>query len=234
MAPARARGRYDHLIAPEILDVSPDCIKIIGLDGRLRHMNRAGCTALQIDRHEVSGTEWVRLLPPQVHELGFRSLGEAGRGSNIRFRGLSEGGDTGLRHWDNMLTPLRNFSGIVENILCISRDVTDQVALDRSLPASGTIASSMADEPNGSHHNLPGDDPAGASGFKRELLSSRERECLFWAMSGKTAWETSVILGISRRTVEFHLANAVKKLGAVNKHQAALMALNQGLFKLAP
>jgi LuxR family quorum sensing-dependent transcriptional regulator len=67
---------------------------------------------------------------------------------------------------------------------------------------------------------------------KRDLLSSREREVLRWAADGKTAWETSVILRISERTVKFHLIQASKKLNAVNRTAAVAKALARGLIKL--
>ena len=48
----------------------------------------------------------------------------------------------------------------------------------------------------------------------REInLSARELDCLQWTAAGKTAWEASVILGISERTVRFHLNAAREKLG---------------------
>ena len=40
------------------------------------------------------------------------------------------------------------------------------------------------------------------------LMSARELDCLKWTAAGKTAWEASVILGISERTVRFHLNTA--------------------------
>ena len=61
-------------------------------------------------------------------------------------------------------------------------------------------------------------------------LSDREVECLRWASFGKTAKETAVILGKSSRTIEFHLNKAMKKLGAVNKVQAAFLAIDQNLI----
>lgn len=63
-----------------------------------------------------------------------------------------------------------------------------------------------------------------------ELLSEKERECLIWVAAGKTAWETAVILGRSKRTVEFHLGNAIEKLGASNKVHAAVLAVRRGLL----
>lgn len=51
-------------------------------------------------------------------------------------------------------------------------------------------------------------------------LTRREFECLQWASKGKSAWETGQILGITRRTVAFHLDNARAKLGVRTVAQA--------------
>jgi LuxR family transcriptional activator of bioluminescence operon len=52
-----------------------------------------------------------------------------------------------------------------------------------------------------------------------DKLTFRERQVLFWTTAGKTAWETSVILGISERTVVAHLANSTEALGCSNRSQ---------------
>jgi len=51
-------------------------------------------------------------------------------------------------------------------------------------------------------------------------LSPRQFECLEWAAKGKSAWEIGRILGISRRTVAFHLDSARAKLGVRTIYQA--------------
>lgn len=62
-------------------------------------------------------------------------------------------------------------------------------------------------------------------------LSKREKECLLWSADGKTSWETSKILGISERTVVFHLQNAAQKLNATNRQQAVARSIIYGLIK---
>ena len=61
-------------------------------------------------------------------------------------------------------------------------------------------------------------------------LSVRELDCLKWSAAGKTAWETSVILSLSEKTVEKYLATAVRKLGAVNKVQSIAIAIRQKIL----
>jgi LuxR family transcriptional activator of bioluminescence operon len=65
----------------------------------------------------------------------------------------------------------------------------------------------------------------------KSSLTKRELECLFWACEGKTAWEISQIVGVSERTVLFHLNNSTSKLGAVNRQHAVALAIKKGLIK---
>jgi LuxR family transcriptional activator of conjugal transfer of Ti plasmids len=61
-------------------------------------------------------------------------------------------------------------------------------------------------------------------------LTQRERQCLSWAARGKKMPETAQILGITTRTVVFHLENARSKLGASTVTQAVAEAAHRGLI----
>ncbi len=61
-------------------------------------------------------------------------------------------------------------------------------------------------------------------------LSLREIEVLRWSAEGKTADEIGTILGISTRTVTFHITSTLTKLGATNKTQAVTKAFLFGLL----
>jgi DNA-binding CsgD family transcriptional regulator len=61
-------------------------------------------------------------------------------------------------------------------------------------------------------------------------LTPREVEILRWTMEGKTAWAVGAIIGITEGTVNFHLRNIFRKLGASSKHQAVLKALRMRLI----
>lgn len=61
-------------------------------------------------------------------------------------------------------------------------------------------------------------------------LSQRERQCLAWAARGKTLAEAAVLMSITPRTVEFHLENARRKLGAVTIAHAVAQAVRRGLL----
>lgn len=63
-----------------------------------------------------------------------------------------------------------------------------------------------------------------------DRLTSREHEILSWTAAGKTAWEISKMLHISRRTVEFHMGKVLIKLDAINANQAIATAFYTGLL----
>jgi len=61
-------------------------------------------------------------------------------------------------------------------------------------------------------------------------LSSREREVLCWAQQGKTYWEIGSILGITERTVKFHVARIKQKLDVVSTAHAIAKAMRTGII----
>lgn len=64
------------------------------------------------------------------------------------------------------------------------------------------------------------------------IISARELDCLKWTAEGKTAWEASCILGISERTVRFHLNSAREKMCCSTTAQAVAKAVAQHLITI--
>jgi DNA-binding NarL/FixJ family response regulator len=62
------------------------------------------------------------------------------------------------------------------------------------------------------------------------MLTNREKEVLRWLKEGKSSWDISRILQISRHTVDFHIKNLFKKLNVVNRTQAVSEALRRGII----
>jgi DNA-binding NarL/FixJ family response regulator len=59
---------------------------------------------------------------------------------------------------------------------------------------------------------------------KLTVLNDREIETLTWVARGKTSAEIAKIIGLTKRTVDFHLDNARAKLDAATRTEAALKA----------
>ena len=88
--------------------------------------------------------------------------------------------------------------------------------LDPDLSAGDTLAIQLAGLML-TEHLMTFAAPPGVNEVK---LTNRERDAVAWVAEGKSDWEISVILGVSESTIRFHVDNARKKLGAVNRAQA--------------
>ncbi len=61
-------------------------------------------------------------------------------------------------------------------------------------------------------------------------LTEREIESLQWTALGKTSEETAIILGVSRRSINFHVNNAKNKLDTMTRSHAVARASALGLI----
>ena len=62
-------------------------------------------------------------------------------------------------------------------------------------------------------------------------LNDREVEVLTWVARGKTSLEIAGILGLTKRTVDFHIDNARNKLGASTRTEAVIKATTGRLIE---
>lgn len=65
---------------------------------------------------------------------------------------------------------------------------------------------------------------------QQAALTDRETECLFWASEGKTSGEIACILGITERTVNYHLNQVTRKTGSMNRYQAIAKGISSGIL----
>lgn len=71
----------------------------------------------------------------------------------------------------------------------------------------------------------------GAPRSETPALTAREIQCIRLAAQGLTISETASRIQVAERTVEFHLGNATRKLGAANKLRAVVIALQLKLIE---
>ncbi|RJQ14705.1 MAG: response regulator [Nitrospiraceae bacterium] len=61
-------------------------------------------------------------------------------------------------------------------------------------------------------------------------VTPREKEVLAWLKEGKSSRDISLILGISDRTVNFHINNVMHKLNAVSRMHAVAIAVEKAII----
>lgn len=122
---------------------------------------------------------------------------------------------------DALAIPVVGNTG-VEGLAILSGPIERLTALSRSLLQ---IAVHLAFKRAIQLDTEPVAEPANPSN-----LSARQMECLRWVAMGKTDPEIGIILGVSPRTVRFHLDKAKDKLKVMTRVQAVTKAVKDRLI----
>ena len=125
-------------INSSLMDATPDCVKVLDLDGRLMHMNTPGLCAMEIDDFStISQQHWRALWPDAAGADIAHSLAKAINGESCSFEAYCPTAKGTPKWWDVSVTPVRNASsGQIEQILAVSRDVTHRRNIEKSLQLS--------------------------------------------------------------------------------------------------
>jgi PAS domain S-box-containing protein len=105
---------------------SPDCIKIMGSDGRLQAMNRNGQCAMEIDDFsKVLGSLWPHMWPEAARSKVLTAMECALRGQPGHFHAFCPTAKGTPKWWDVLVTPIRGDDGKISKLLTVSRDITE-------------------------------------------------------------------------------------------------------------
>ena len=108
-----------------ILDLEPDCVKVVSPSGRLLEMNAAGLAMIEATSIEQVRGAHLEELIVEEHRVMFRKMHQhvlAGEAGHLEFaiRGLK-----GTLRWlESRCVPYRNTDGKVTGLLGVTRDVT--------------------------------------------------------------------------------------------------------------
>jgi DNA-binding CsgD family transcriptional regulator len=80
------------------------------------------------------------------------------------------------------------------------------------------------------HNHLSSRAPRFMPPHRSRILSKRQRLCLAASANGQSAKEIARIVGLTPRTVEFHLEEAKRRLNAETLPHAVALAVKQGLI----
>ncbi|WP_299309785.1 PAS domain-containing protein [uncultured Croceicoccus sp.] len=113
-------------IALDLLLQSEDCVKILGVDGTLEHVNCGGLRALEVSHQsEILGKIWWDIWPERYRAFVRNEFMEALGGTPRMFEAYCPTALGTPRYWSVSLKPLISRAGPVVSILCVSRDITE-------------------------------------------------------------------------------------------------------------
>ncbi|MFS0773669.1 sensor histidine kinase [Sphingomonas sp. 1P08PE] len=109
-----------------VLDNSIDCVKLIGLDGVLRYINRSGLRMMEFGSlADVAGRSWASLWPDVTMQAIAAAYTSAAEGQSTRFRAFCPTRTGMPRWWDVTISAVTDLDGVHSGYLCVTRDVTD-------------------------------------------------------------------------------------------------------------
>ncbi len=113
-------------VTKALLESSPDCVKVLDVEGRLLGMNEYGMCLMEIDDFaQWKQRRWSELWPQDVRPKLEGAMEVARAGETGRFQGECPTAKGNLKWWDVIVTPILSGDGSIEQILTVSRDITD-------------------------------------------------------------------------------------------------------------
>lgn len=127
-----SEDQIDGDVAKAMLAQSPQCIKLLDPDGRLRFMSENGRHLMEIDDFAlIEGKDWWALWPEESRETLRGAVAAARRGLSVDFEAECPTGGGTLKHWAVRVSPV--IGGDLDGmIVAASEDISDRMALRTS------------------------------------------------------------------------------------------------------
>src|SRR5688500_1911919 len=102
-----------------VLDAWPECARVLTPAGEVVHVNPPGLELEELELEQALGRSWPLLWPPESRGPMQDAIAAAAQGNVGSFRGLSFS-HSGKRLWlDTVVSPVRDTSGAIVNLLAV-------------------------------------------------------------------------------------------------------------------
>lgn len=128
-----------------IIESSTDCIKVLDLEGNLLFMSSGGQQLLEIDDIQpYLNTCWIDFWQPEDRPRVIESIATARAGGIGTFQAFCPSAKGIPRWWDVITTPICNADGQPEQLLSVSRDVTERKRAEAELERMHQMEADLA------------------------------------------------------------------------------------------
>jgi PAS domain S-box-containing protein len=125
-----------------IIESSRDCFKTLALDGTVLWINEAGARAIGANAPDLAGKSWIDFWTDEQRESARLAVDVAAAGGTGRFVGFHPS-DTHASWWEVVISPVLDRNGQPEQLLAISRDVTERYKVERALQEETRILETL-------------------------------------------------------------------------------------------
>lgn len=120
-----------------IIESSTDCIKVLDLDGNLLFMSSGGQQLLEIGNIQpYLNTCWIDFWQPEDRPRISEAVAAARAGGIGKFQAFCPSAKGAPRWWDVIIAPICNADGQPEQLLSVSRDITERKRAEETLRRS--------------------------------------------------------------------------------------------------
>ena len=127
-----------------IFEGSSDCIKLLAIDGSVLAVNNRGLQLIGAsDSNQLIGQSWFSFWDSEQQKALAAAWQLTLRSGQAEFEGGARILTGERRHWRSTFTLVRTPDAAQSYIICISRDITDKVAMQQSLKASAAQLSGL-------------------------------------------------------------------------------------------
>ncbi len=122
-----------------IFENSPDCVKVLELDGRLHSMNANGLCIMEIDDFEpFVGEVWIDFWQGEENKAARQAVEDARNGKSGSFEGFCKTAKGTMKYWDVSVAPIFDAEGKPCRLISTSRDITERKLAEEVLRESET------------------------------------------------------------------------------------------------
>ena len=131
---AEERLRESEQFSRSIFENSPDCVKILELDGTLHSMNSNGLCLMEIDDFSgFAGQPWINFWPDEYRAVAQQAVQSAKQNNAANFQGFCTTAKGTPKWWDVSVAPILNAEGSPTRLVSTSRDITDRKEQENAL-----------------------------------------------------------------------------------------------------
>ena len=117
-----------------IIAASPDCIKVLDLEGNLLMMSEGGQNLMEVDDVSlILNTSLIDFYPDEFQPDARNALTRAREGKTAQFTAYCPTLKGTPKWWDVIVTPILNANGTPEKLSAVSRDITARKLADEKL-----------------------------------------------------------------------------------------------------